>query len=130
MARFLNITKIVYVNELCKRIVCFCDCLSELVCNVLTVHPLLFIFQRPFFSKTLNIHIKSLINNSVVEIEVLKLTLSSQYLLLDKGLDFMSCLQILRPELSTYHTVINVHVFGFKCLGAMEEKSGKLLKIS
>lgn len=48
------------------------------------------------------------------------LTLSSQYLLLDKGLDFMSCLQILHPELSTYHTVINVHAFGFKCLDAME----------
>lgn len=40
----------------------------------------------------------------------------------------MSCLQILHLELSTYHTVINVHVFGFKCLDPMEEQSGKLLK--
>lgn len=44
---------------------------------IYAVHPLLFIFQRPFFfPKALNIHIKSLIINSVGELEVLKLTVS------------------------------------------------------
>lgn len=75
VARLLNITKIVYVNEFCKRMVCLCDFLSELVCNArLCCASLIVHISKASFSKALNIHIKSLIINSVVEIEVLKLT--------------------------------------------------------
>lgn len=60
-----------------------------------------------------------------MEIEVLKLTDSVKSIFTVRGRIRFHVIPELHPELSTYHTVTNVHLFGFKCLLPTEEQSGK-----
>lgn len=60
VARHLKITKTVYVNELCKRLVCLCYCLRQSVCNAhICCASIIVHISKAFFIKALNIQIKS-----------------------------------------------------------------------